>query len=181
MVTKKRVVIFLVLVAAGFGAWKFYAKSLGDKSDGQLFEMISSGSAAGAAETELMLRASTGRITPATFREHMKDTSPKARVVACRGAKSLKDKAAAPQLIAMLEDPKEDAEVKEAAASAFANIRVKEAIPSLLKMLDYTSENVRVAASDALRSITKQKYSNKEGEKWKLWWTENASTFKVVE
>lgn len=180
MSNQKRIVIVLVILSIAGGAYYFYSKGLKSKSDGDLFAMVSGGGAsASTAEAELTLRARTGRTGAAVYRGHLKDDAPAARKAAIGGLAILKDKESAKLLIGMLEDPKEDAEVKAAACRAFSDIRVKEAVPPLLAMLDYKSEDVRRAASDALRSITKQPYSNKEADKWKNWWTDNGKSFEV--
>lgn len=182
MSNQKKFVILLVIAAIAGGGYYFYAKGLKAKTDAELFSMIAGGGAgASAAEAEVSLRARTGKIGVDSLRAHLKDEVPAARKSAIGGLAIKKDKDSAKALIAMLENPKEDAEVKAAACRAFADIRVKEAIPTLLAMLDFKSEDVRMAASEALRSITKQAYSNKEADKWKNWWTDNGKSFEVKE
>ncbi|NUN49712.1 MAG: HEAT repeat domain-containing protein [Candidatus Brocadiae bacterium] len=177
-----KVGIVLALGGLGYGAWKLYVNKLGSKSESELFEMVAAGGARGSAgESELTLRASSGKTAVGVFRGRLTDPSPAVRILACRILGSQKDKDAAKGLLALLQDPKEDAEVKEAVCGAFVKIRVKEAVPPLLAHLDYTSETVRVAASEALRSITGQAYSNKEPDKWREWWESNKATFVVKE
>lgn len=182
MSNQKRFLIVLVIAAIAGGGYWFYAKGLKAKTDAELFTMIAGGGAsASAAEAEISLRARTGKTSADVFRAHLKDAVPAARKAAIGALAIKKDKDSVKPLLAMLDDPKEDTEVKAAACRAFADIRVKEAIPTLLAMLDVKSEDVRMAASEALRSITKQAYSNKESDKWKNWWTDNGKSFEVKE
>ncbi|MBI2923680.1 MAG: HEAT repeat domain-containing protein [Planctomycetes bacterium] len=175
-----KILIVAILAAAGFGAYKYFTKNVGSKTDDELFIIISNGGmTATAAQAELVMRAGSGK-TPATaFRSRLKDDNKDVRVAACKGIRACKDKASAPALIETLAD---DAfEVRTAACEAFENVRVKEAVAPLIQLLDDPKEGVRVAASSALRSITKQSYSNKESDKWKNWWTDNGKNFVVQE
>ncbi|MCE9581426.1 MAG: HEAT repeat domain-containing protein [Planctomycetes bacterium] len=173
--------ILLVLGGLGFAGWKLYSAGLKSKDDAQLFEMVGAGGAAAkAAELELAGRAMTGKISAETLRGHLKDASPKSRIAAINGLASKKDKDSAKDLIGILEDPKQDVEVHEAACNAFAKIRVKEAVgPLIAEVRNSKSEAVRQAASNSLREVTGQPYSNKEVDKWELWWGENSKTFVV--
>jgi hypothetical protein len=179
MSNQKRFVIVLVLAGLAGGGYYFYSKGLKAKTDGQLFEMVAAGGgSASMAEAEISLRA-RGATAPEVFRAHLKDASPACRKAAAGALAIKKDKGSADTLIGMLNDPKEDVEVKAAVCTAFSDIRVKEAIPPLMQMLEAKSEAVRIAASGALRSITGQSYSNKETDKWKIWWQDNSKTFTV--
>ena len=175
-----KILIIAILAAAGFGAYKYFSKNVGSKSDDELFVIISSGGmTATAAQAELTHRAGSGKTPPTTFRAKLKDGNKDVRVAACKGLKACKDKASVPALLETLKD--DTYEVRSAACEAFEDIRVKEAVPPLLKLLDDPKEGVRVAASSALRSITKQAYSNKEADKWKNWWADNGKSFEVQE
>lgn len=173
--------ILVVLGGLGFAGWKLYSAGLRSKDDAQLFEMVAAGGAASkAAELELAGRAMADKISVETLRSHLKDTAPKSRIVAVNGLASKKDKDSAKELIGMLEDSKQDVEVKEAVCNAFAKIRVKEAVgPMIAEVRNSKSEAVRQAASNSLREVTGQTYSNKEVDKWELWWGENSKTFVV--
>ncbi|MEK7467235.1 MAG: HEAT repeat domain-containing protein [Planctomycetota bacterium] len=179
MSNQKRFLIVLVIAAIAGGGYYFYSKGLKAKTDAQLFEMVAGGgSTASMAEAEISLRA-RGSTGADIFRAHLKDESPASRKAAIGALAIKKDKGSADALIALLNNPKEDAEVKAAACTAFVDIRVKEAVPVLMQMLEVKSEAVRIAASSALRSITGQSYSNKETDKWKIWWQDNSKTFEV--
>ncbi|KAF0240963.1 MAG: hypothetical protein FD180_4697 [Planctomycetota bacterium] len=181
MSNQKRFLIVLVIASIAGGGYYFYSKGLKSKTDGQLFEMVASGGgSASMAEAEITLRA-RGATGADIFRAHLKDTSPACRKAAIGALAIKKDKGSADALIAILKDPKEDMEVKAAACTAFSDIRVTEALPVLMEMLDAKSEAVRIAASGALRSLTRQSYSNKETDKWKIWWQDNSKTFKVTD
>jgi HEAT repeat protein len=174
--------IVLALGGLGYGTYRFYQARLGTKPDAELFEMVAAGGARGAAaEGELTMRSSTGKTAPGVFRARLSDPSPATRILSCKVLSSRKDKDSAKALLGMLADEKEDAEVKAAVCRAFVNIRVRDAVPPLLALLDYPSDDVRVAASEALRSITGQNYSNREKDKWREWWESSKATFSVQE
>lgn len=179
----KLIFLLLILGAAG-GGYYWYSHGLKAKTEEQLFEAIAGGGTGGGlAEAELTLRSKTDKTTAETFRAHVRDTSPKSRIAAINGLAAKKDKDSAGALIAILKDVKEDVDVREAAARSFADIRVKDAVVPLMDVLKPgatgTSEKLRESASNSLRSITGQSFSNKEYDKWANWWESNGKTFEV--
>jgi hypothetical protein len=174
----KKLLIVAVIAAAGYGAYRWYARGLKGKTNDELFEMVSrGGTMAGAATVEIELRAGTPRCGADALAAHLGDASPSARIAALKGLRIARDKSCAGAVIRSLKD--DHAGVRENAARVFETVRVKESVPPLIALLQDPEEPVRVAASSALRSTTKQAFSNKEPERWKLWWDGARHSFDV--
>lgn len=174
----QQLALLVVVGLAGYGAWTYYSKSAAKTSD-QLLTDFKSGGAVDAelAHQELGSRASSGKLDPPTFVGWTRDTDDRVKVLGLEliGRKATKEgKAAALHCFA-----DKSVKVRLAAVEVFKSCKSKDAIESLLAMLQDADADVAQGARGALENITDQRF--KETGKWREWWDINKKTFQVPE
>ena len=102
-------------------------------------------------------------------------TGPEAsvRAPAARALAAYKDAGVTERLIAIATDRKRDAPVRLATISAMERVFSKEAVNTLVTLVDDADKAISGAAADALSKLTSIRAFGADRKQWKKWWAKN--------